>query len=292
MRRILAVFLSLLAVSSCAAHRGGQPAETPTGDSLRWVEGAAGRLRVSDGGKGKTAVLLLHGLGGDREVWRAQLDHLRASGRRAVAYDQRGHGDSERPRDGVYSIDALADDLEAVRRGLGLGRVVIVGHSMSGEVLTAYAGRHPEVVAGLVYLDAEGDVHAYPAEAVEPYVQKAAQATDAAARRAMFVKDLERARPATRDQVNAALDRLDPPAFGALFAAMLGFRDAPGRFAPYRGPAIAVEAADNHEPDAASAVLGLKRVEIAGTSHWIQLDDPGAVNRALDAFLASLPGEG
>jgi pimeloyl-ACP methyl ester carboxylesterase len=276
---------SALAAAGCAACRAGPAAP---GETLRWVDGTAGRLRVSDGGAGGTPVVLMHGLGCDREVWRAQLDHLRAT-RRAIAYDQRGHGDSDRAGDGVYTIEALADDLEAVRRGLGLARFVLVGHSMSGAVLTTYAGRHPDTVAGLVYLDAAGDFHAYPADEVERSVEKARKATDAAARRAMFAGDLAAARPATREQVVAALDRMDPPAFGALFASMRGVRDARARFAPYRGPAIAVENAENHDADAASAVLGLRRLEIAKTSHWLQLDQPEAVNRALDGFLAALP---
>jgi pimeloyl-ACP methyl ester carboxylesterase len=278
---------SALAAAACAACRAAPAA---TRETLRWVDGTAGRLRVSDGGAGGMPVVFLHGLGGDREVWRAQLDHLRAT-RRAIAYDQCGQGDSDRARDGVYTIEALADDLDAVRRGLGLARFVIVGHSMSGAVLTTYAGRHPDAVAGLVYLDATGDFHAYPTEAVQRSVERARKATDAAARRALFAQDLAPTRPATREQVVAALDRMDPSAFGALFASMLGVRDARARYAPYRGPAIAVENAENHDADAASAVLGLRRIEIAKTSHWIQLDQPDAVNRALDAFLAALPPE-
>jgi hypothetical protein len=44
-------------------------------------------------------------------VWRAQLEHLRVN-RRVVAFDRRGHGASDRARDGVYRIEALAEDLD------------------------------------------------------------------------------------------------------------------------------------------------------------------------------------
>jgi pimeloyl-ACP methyl ester carboxylesterase len=280
------------ALLACAHRHGTAGAPAPGAERLVFVEGGAGRLCASDGGAGGTPVVLVHGLGADLEVWRAQLDHLRAAGRRAVAYDQRGHGMSDRARDGAYSIQALADDLEAVRRGLGLERMIVVGHSMSGEVLTTYAGAHPERVAGLLYLDAEGDTGAYPAAEVEAYLAKVdARALDAAGRRAQFEKSLGPARPSTRQAVLAALDRIDPPAFGALFEDMLRFRDARARLGPYHGPVAAIEVEGNEEPDLAAAVLGLRRTTVAGVSHWLQLDDPEAVSRGLDAFLASLGGE-
>ena len=104
--------------------------------------------------------------GNDLDAWREQLDRLRPY-RRAVAYDQRGHGGSDRPRDGVYTVEALAADLEAVADALGLKRFVLVGHSLSGAVLSAYAGAHPDLVAGPVYADAVGDFHAVPRPALE-----------------------------------------------------------------------------------------------------------------------------
>ena len=55
---------------------------------------------------------------------------------------------------GNYSADRLADDVLAVVDSLGLNRPVLVGHSIAGEELSSIATRHPEKVAGLVYLDA------------------------------------------------------------------------------------------------------------------------------------------
>jgi pimeloyl-ACP methyl ester carboxylesterase len=78
-------------------------------------------------------------VGADLEVWRPQLDHLRAT-RRVIAYDQRGHGESEKARDGAYNLEALVADLEAVRRALGLERMVLVGHSMSGPLSPSTPG--------------------------------------------------------------------------------------------------------------------------------------------------------
>ena len=110
-----------LALAALAACAGSRPPPQGAAERFLSVEGGAGRLRVSDGGSGEPAVVFLHGLGSDLEAWRAQLDHLRL-GRRAVAYDQRGHGGSDPARDGVYTVEALAADLGAVVRALGLRR--------------------------------------------------------------------------------------------------------------------------------------------------------------------------
>ena len=54
----------------------------------------------------------------------------------------------------LYSADQLGDDVVAVIDFLKLEKPVLVGHSFAGEELSSVATRHPEKVAGLVYLDA------------------------------------------------------------------------------------------------------------------------------------------
>src|ERR1700675_1287726 len=90
----------------------------------RQIDGPAGMLHIDDGGTGGTPLVLLHSFGGSTAHWSPQLAHLRG-GRRAVAFDLRGHGDSEAPRDGDYSIKSMAADLGAVVNGLGLENVVL-----------------------------------------------------------------------------------------------------------------------------------------------------------------------
>lgn len=283
----IAALAAAAIVTGCRASPPPVATPGPASDT-RWVEGGAGRLRVTDRGAGSPAIVFLHGLGNDRTVWDAQLEHLRAR-YRVVAYDQRGHGDSAAAPAGDYTLAALADDLEAVRRQLGLGPMVLVGHSMSGAVITTYAGRHPDAVAGLVYVDAIGDLAVLPPADVAPVVAAANAVVDAPGRQAFFRAELARAQPATRARVDAGLARMDGAAFGAMFTALGALRDGRARLAPYHGPAVAIEDATNHSPDLASASLGVRRVELAGVSHWLHLDDPDGFARALDAFLATLP---
>jgi pimeloyl-ACP methyl ester carboxylesterase len=66
---------------------------------------------------------------------------------------RRGYGASSVPADG-YEADRLGDDVLAVLDSLHLTRPVLVGHSIAGEELSSVGSRHPEKVAGLVYLDA------------------------------------------------------------------------------------------------------------------------------------------
>jgi pimeloyl-ACP methyl ester carboxylesterase len=277
-------------VASASNAGPAAPAGNAASPGDEWflsVAGGAGDLRVSVGGAGGTPVLFVHGLGADMEVWRAQLDHLRALGVRAIAYDQRGHGASDRPSDGVYTIDALVDDLDRVVTALSLERFVLVGHSMSGAVISAYAGAHPDAVAGLVYVDAVGSFDTLPPGAVRDFIAADAD-RDAAGVRTAFVEMLGNAREETRRRVLASVASLEPRAFISLRRSMI---EAPSReaFARYHGPTVAIETGAVAPPFAASAALGVRRVLVPDVSHWLMLDAPAATSAALDAFLAAVP---
>jgi pimeloyl-ACP methyl ester carboxylesterase len=124
---------------------------------LEYVEGPVAQLHVDDGGAGSLPVVFVHAFAGSASHWDAQLAHLRKH-RRAIAFDLRGHGKSAPPEDGDYAIGSLASDIAAVVDDLGLHRFALVGHSIGGAAAIAYAGAHPDRVAGLVLAGAPGRV--------------------------------------------------------------------------------------------------------------------------------------
>ncbi len=75
---------------------------------------------------------------------------------------RRGFGASSTPEPVTanYTADRLGDDVLAVCNSLHLTRPILVGHSIAGEELSSIGSRHPEKVAGLIYLDA-AYVYAY-----------------------------------------------------------------------------------------------------------------------------------
>lgn len=101
------------------------------------------------------AIVFCHGVTLSSRVWAKQFASFPAAGFRAVAFDSRGHGES-RVGDTGHSLDNLADDLRTVLEELDLRDAVLVGHSMGGMAVQAFAIRHPDVVAervaGLVLL--------------------------------------------------------------------------------------------------------------------------------------------
>lgn len=106
------------------------------------------RLRVhAYGPADRPVIVLVHGWSCCIEYWNAQINAF-AGEYRVLAYDQRGHGESE-PGNSPLSMDLLADDLAtvldaALRPGQ---RAVLVGHSLGGMTLQAWAGRYPDRVA-------------------------------------------------------------------------------------------------------------------------------------------------
>ncbi len=76
--------------------------------------------------------------------------------RHVLAITRRGYGASSQPHAG-YDLATRVADLRAVLDSLRLPRVVLVGHSIAGDELTAFAAAYPARVSGLVYLDAAYD---------------------------------------------------------------------------------------------------------------------------------------
>jgi pimeloyl-ACP methyl ester carboxylesterase len=121
-------------------------------ESWRFPSHDGGRVFTMARGHG-APILLSHGVTITSRVWVKQFRSLPREGVRVVAFDHRGHGAST-VGDSGYSLDNLAADLRTVIEALDLRDAILVGHSMGGVAVQAFALRHPEVlherVRGLV----------------------------------------------------------------------------------------------------------------------------------------------
>lgn len=113
------------------------------------------RLEVLDWGGSGRSVVLLAGLGSTAHVFDTFAPKL-AAFYHVYGITRRGFGDSTAPpaNEGAYKADRLGDDVIEVIDSLKLNRPVLVGHSIAGEELSSVGSRHPEKIAGLIYLDA------------------------------------------------------------------------------------------------------------------------------------------
>jgi epoxide hydrolase 4 len=99
-------------------------------------------------------VLLLHGFPEFWYGWRNQIEPLAAAGYRVVVPDQRGYNRSSKPLDvGAYDISLLVDDAVAVIRSLGYQRAFVIGHDWGGLVAWTLAALHPEHVERVAILN-------------------------------------------------------------------------------------------------------------------------------------------
>jgi pimeloyl-ACP methyl ester carboxylesterase len=88
-------------------------------------------LAYDDFGEGSAPLLCLHGHSCARTDFVHQVEAF-SPDRRVVTFDQRGHGESSRARDGFYGFEATAHDARILCEALGVDRPVVVGHSLGG----------------------------------------------------------------------------------------------------------------------------------------------------------------
>jgi non-heme chloroperoxidase len=123
----------------------GKPLVPPFDEARRYPSHDEGSVYTISRGKG-APILFSHGVTLSTRVWVKQFELLPEQGFRCIGFDHRGHGESRCGGSG-HSIDNLAEDVRTVLERMNLRNAVLVGHSMGGIALQAFAARHPDVAA-------------------------------------------------------------------------------------------------------------------------------------------------
>lgn len=120
-------------------------------DSHTVTGGGGITLHVDETGpKDGQPILFIHGYTQSRLSWDKQMDSDLAADFRLVAMDNRGHGQSEKPRDAYDTPTLWADDVQAVIDTLDLDQPILVGWSYGGMIISDYLEVHGEdSVAGI-----------------------------------------------------------------------------------------------------------------------------------------------
>lgn len=110
-------------------------------------------LSYLDEGEGDP-ILLIHGFASNKTInWvmPGWVKTLRESGRRVIALDNRGHGESTKLYDPeAYHIGFMAEDAYALLSHLGIGRADVMGYSMGARITALLALHHPECVRSAI----------------------------------------------------------------------------------------------------------------------------------------------
>jgi pimeloyl-ACP methyl ester carboxylesterase len=96
-------------------------------------------------------IVLLHGLSATADTWNQVAEHLYQN-YQVIAFDLRGHGQSDQPANG-YDLVTIAEDVIQGMAALGLGQVALVGHGWGARVALTLAARHPALISHLILVD-------------------------------------------------------------------------------------------------------------------------------------------
>jgi pimeloyl-ACP methyl ester carboxylesterase len=272
------------------------------------------RLAVTSLGEGDP-VILLHGFPETAHSWRNQLPAVAAAGFRAVAPDQRGYGESDRPP-GVadYALPKLVADVTGLIGALGAERAHIVGHDWGGAIAWAVAALVPDAVRSLTILNCPHPTIAARERLENPDQQRMSWYQllfqfEGVAEEWLSADDFANLRrwgfgtaaPDAFSDEDLEIMLAPLRREGALTAALNWYRAnipptgwvRPARELPLiAAPTLIVWG----EEDAYLGIAGLERslamvsgplrVErLPGASHWVQSDAPEVVNRHLTGFL-------
>jgi pimeloyl-ACP methyl ester carboxylesterase len=260
-------------------------------------------LAVEVSGEGP-GLLLVHGLGGAKVDFADHVATL-ASDHTVVTYDQRGHGDSDKPTEpDSYSFARLIDDAVAVADATGLDRFRLLGHSMGGMVARQVAIRHTERVDALVMMNTcAGPIPGFDPELAEIGANVAFTEGKQGLKDLLdFVSFLEtpahqRLLAERPDYVDIEASRwagLSEIAWGAIAIGVGAQRDDLPALsaAPFPVLVLVGEQDESFLPTSitmAEEIPGAQLVVIPDAGHSPQVENPGAWFVALAGFLSSLP---
>jgi pimeloyl-ACP methyl ester carboxylesterase len=280
---LLLVFLSVLEVVD--AHEPSPSSRVfDQGSQFAKLDGS--RIHYENHGKGREAIVLIHGWACDLGFWRGQIADL-SKRARVIAIDLPGHGKSDKPEI-VYSMDLFARAVDAVMRDAGVDRAVLIGHSMGTPVARQFYRKYPKRTLGLVIVD--GALRPFGDKKMMDNFIAPLRGADYKEQAARFVDGMmgPEVSAALREQIKTSM--LSTPQFVAI-SAMEGMADESiWKQDKIDVPVLAVLAkspfwpADN-EQFFRSVVANLDYQMWGGVSHFLMMERPREFNDAVIALL-------
>jgi 3-oxoadipate enol-lactonase len=252
-------------------------------------------LAVSVAGQGPL-VLLVHGMGGDRHSWRAQIEALAQQGFTAASVDLRGYGGSGDIEGALDFHRDFGADLLAVLDHFQVPRAHLVGLSMGSRVARSLALRHPERVASLVLANSSPGFDAMGADEVDRFIADRSAAFQGGQVPASFGMDQARAMcapdaaPEALRTAAEAMQRIRLKNYLAVLVASTR-QDRGDRLEQIACPTLVITSdQDRVYPEPVTRQLlaripGVAHARIERAGHLSNLEQPEAFNRALLAFL-------
>jgi len=259
---------------------------------IKTVKGAA--ISYEDDGRGKP-VVLVHGFPLDARIFDDQVTAL-APSYRVIRPDLRGFGKS-RSADS-FTVASLADDLHALLRELDILPCVLGGLSMGGYVALAHARKYGRDLRGLILLDTRSEAdNADGRAARDKMIDLVRKSGSAAVAGQMLAKMLapENRTGAVAQRLNAIMESQSPITIEHALEALRDRKDYSGDLASISAPTlIIVGDKDELTPPEKSRKLNesiprstLSVIPSAG--HLSTMEQPQAVNKAIQDFLMRLP---
>ncbi|MCA6108043.1 alpha/beta fold hydrolase [Bradyrhizobium cenepequi] len=271
---------------------------------MPFIESGGIKLYFEEYGRGYP-IIFVHEFESDLDSWEGQIRYLSRS-YRCIAYNARGYPASDVPDDpAAYGWEFAVQDIDAVMRGLSIGRAHVVGSSMGAYAALLFGLRYREGVSAIV---AAGAGAGSPASDRESWLKNASVLARALAARGIDAMAEKMAGHSTRIRLkhkdpkgwHEFVERLKQhSARGlsntllqcqALRPSLFDFRD---QFAQMTIPVL-LAVGDEDKPCLETGLMLKTTIPAAGlwvcsnTGHAINLEEPAAFNAQVEAFFSAV----
>jgi pimeloyl-ACP methyl ester carboxylesterase len=263
---------------------------------LHTIDTSHGPISVNDSGTGLPLVLL-HGFPLDHTMWEHQISRFSTS-HRVVAIDLRGFGKTP-AKEGTMAMSEFAEDVAAVIQALKLGQVVLCGLSMGGYIAFAFQEHHRRWLKGLILCDTRALADAPEAAkarrvtAERVFKEGTAFLADTMLPK-LFAEKTALTEPAIVEQTRRVIEGSSRAGVAAAARGMAERKDYSNELTGIDVPTLVIVG----EADAISPVEEMTSIAhrmpqaelrvIPNAGHMAPLENPAAVNGAIEAFLSRL----
>jgi pimeloyl-ACP methyl ester carboxylesterase len=144
------LILGMVFLASCASYKQTRYTKSFDGEKIAYHtagQKTAGKMPATQ----DVTLLFVHGWCCDSRYWREQVPVFEKK-YRVVTLDLAGHGKSGHSRK-IYSVDSYGQDVKAVMEATDARKVILIGHSMGGEIVVEAARLEPNRVIGIIGAD-------------------------------------------------------------------------------------------------------------------------------------------